>query len=184
MIADFVGFHPDGGYLGTAVASWISEFPFMTSIDALVLSNGPLPTFDWVTPEALEFVYEAGQYYHSINSDFASYNLTQLEICTLPWQNVQNELTQQATLQLSTGYYQSSLVLFDLFNATTFQETSNHFAMNNECALQAIQYWQNQIVVSNNTPEDSLSNTVGFVTGLFANGTCAPSSIFPSTKLN
>eukprot|EP01102_Stenamoeba_stenopodia_P009832 TRINITY_DN2914_c0_g1_i1.p1 TRINITY_DN2914_c0_g1~~TRINITY_DN2914_c0_g1_i1.p1 ORF type:complete len:288 (-),score=54.04 TRINITY_DN2914_c0_g1_i1:154-1017(-) len=178
MIADFVGFHPDGGYLGTTVPSWITEFPFMTTIDALVLSYGPLPNFDWTSPDALAFVLEAGQYYRSLNSEFPTYNLTELEICVLPWQDVQNQLGQQATLQFNTAYYQSALVLFDLFNATSFEETSNHFTMNDNCAMQAIQYWQNQIVVSNNTPEDSFSNTVSYVASLFANGDCAPSSAF------
>ena len=103
MIADFVGFHPDGGFLGTSAPSWITEFPFMTTIDALVLSYGPLPAFDWVTPEALAFVLEAGQYYHSLNSEFPSYNLTELEICVLPWQTVQNQLTQAGDSAIEHG---------------------------------------------------------------------------------
>jgi len=177
MIGDLVGFHAGGGYLGTNVLSWITEFPFMTSIDALVLNlNETLPNFPWASSDAISFLLAAGKYYRSINPNFPTFNQTDLELCVLPWEGVQNELVQQATLQVNTSYFQKSLVLFDLFNATTFEETSTHFQMNYDCAVQAILYWQNQIVVLMNSPQDSYSNTATFVAHLFANGICAPNN--------
>jgi len=173
MIADIVGFFPGKGYLGT-VPSYVTFFPFMTAIDALVSTLDTFPPGEeWGSMEASAFLSAATQYYNSIEPTFPQFNTTAVANCALPWAETDNQLVSLANLQASTGYFKSALVFYDLFNATTFDEASAHFMLSNNCAWNAIQYWTNQLTTGA-SPEQAYKNTVAEITGYYSNGSCYP----------
>lgn len=118
MIGDLVGFFNPGGYLGSFVQSWITFFPFMSAVDAFLLADGnnfnqsdlSLP---WATPEAAEFVVNAGDWYRTnFKSDFPQYNVTQVLHCIDAWQQTQSDLlsmAQQLQGPSNPTYYKYSI---------------------------------------------------------------------------
>lgn len=176
MIADIVGFYVGKGYLGT-VPSYVTFFPFMTAIDALVSTLTTFPANEpWGSLETSAFIAAATSYYNSVNPSFPVFNTTQVANCAMPWASTDDELVQLANLQVSTGYYQAALVFYDQFNATTFEEATNHFKLSNGCAVDAIQFWASQLQQTGATPQSAYSNTIAHITSNFNAGNCYPSS--------
>ena len=96
MVGDLVGFHNNGGYLGSTVQSWVTFFPFMSVVDAFLYArNSFTPSqlaLPWATTDAAAFIVAAGNYYRSLNPNFPSYNVSDVLSCILAWQQTQQEL--------------------------------------------------------------------------------------------
>jgi hypothetical protein len=88
MIADYVGFHAQGGILGSTVPNYLTSFPIMTSLDAMALEvaqnssaspsspllNGSSP---WASQDAAMFLVQAAEWYRSTHDpSFIQYVLT------------------------------------------------------------------------------------------------------------
>eukprot|EP01116_Phalansterium_solitarium_P008115 TRINITY_DN2142_c0_g2_i1.p1 TRINITY_DN2142_c0_g2~~TRINITY_DN2142_c0_g2_i1.p1 ORF type:complete len:288 (-),score=56.51 TRINITY_DN2142_c0_g2_i1:155-1018(-) len=177
-ISDIVGFFPSAGYLGASVQSWVTTFPFMTAIDALASSQVQPPASPWATADSSAFVVAAGKFIRGTISDFPAYATGDVDNCTMPWQVTQQRLTEIAALELKTGFYQSAMVLFDQFNATTFDQALASFRASNGCAIKAVQYWTASILDSDVTPEAAFNQTVTFVEQLFERGACTASESY------
>jgi hypothetical protein len=177
MIADRVGFYsPKGGYLGPTVPSYVTAFPFMTAVDALISTLSTFPDSPWASEDAAVFIAEATKYYNSKNSKFPLYNSTQIGNCILPWGRTATTVVELAKIQAKTQYYQQALVFFDQFNATTFDEALSHWKIANECCVDAIRFWRNQILGAT-TPEDAWKFTNTHITTKFEKGQCTTSLV-------
>eukprot|EP01116_Phalansterium_solitarium_P000624 TRINITY_DN10451_c0_g1_i1.p2 TRINITY_DN10451_c0_g1~~TRINITY_DN10451_c0_g1_i1.p2 ORF type:complete len:286 (-),score=92.51 TRINITY_DN10451_c0_g1_i1:2118-2975(-) len=176
MIADLVGFFPTGGYLGPTVQSYVTAFPFMTAADALASTLDTLSDSAWATADSSNFVTAAGAFYRSTNPSFPTYSVGDVDNCTMPWQVTQFELTRLSALEVKTTFYQSALVLFDQFNATTFAETLASFMRSDDCIVKSVQYWTTSVLDANTTPEAAFAQTRTFVINLFASGSCTTGS--------
>jgi len=173
MISDQVGFYPVKGYLGT-VPNYVTFFPFMTAIDALVSTLGTFPPGEeWGSLESSGFLAAATKYYNNINPSFEPFNTSFVADCALPWAQTDAQLVELANLQASTGYYQPALVFYDKFNATSFEQAVDHFKLANGCAVQAVQFWGNQMQ-NNIDPTLAYSNTLSEIAGYFNANHCYP----------
>jgi len=86
MVSDAVGFHKNGGYLGSSVQSYVTTFSFMNSIDSLVMADYLQDSAEpWITSDANNFVANAGAYYRSINNQYPQFTSQQVAQCTEPW---------------------------------------------------------------------------------------------------
>eukprot|EP01112_Ceratiomyxa_fruticulosa_P001024 TRINITY_DN109_c0_g2_i1.p1 TRINITY_DN109_c0_g2~~TRINITY_DN109_c0_g2_i1.p1 ORF type:complete len:281 (+),score=49.13 TRINITY_DN109_c0_g2_i1:75-845(+) len=179
MVADYVGFHSTGAYLGSTVPSYITEFPFMSAIDAQAIymtGDRLLTEYPWTSDVAAEFVQSASQYYNGVsNGTYPVLNLTEIENCILPWNDTAFTLSAMSTLQVTTGYFKEALIFFDMFGATTYEEAALHWGLANNCAVLAIQTWAENIVVGGLTPQNAAQQTFNFVDQLFENGKCSVS---------
>jgi len=178
MIADKVGFYTQGkgGYLGPTVQSYVTFFPFMTNIDALVTTRDSFPpNTNWTSNEAIEYLSAATQYYHTVsNGQFGFYNVTAVANCLNPWAITAEDLHQMAQLQVSTGYYKTALQVYDRYQASTFEEAERNFESALECVVVSIRHWAALASVGDTTPEDAYTQTLAFIKSLFDAGKCIP----------
>jgi len=178
MISDYVGFHSSASYLGIPVTSYLLTFPFMSAIDALAitLSETPLITpSPWESLQAAQFISDASAYYHGISSSFPAFTVQQVYSCIGPWNATATSLAALAELQIKPSqYYQSAVVHFDQFGATSFSEAQKHFLLSNDCAVKAVKYWANLIIQTSVSPQSAVTSTFSYVDSLFAAGSCSP----------
>jgi len=187
MIADLVGFHQNGGYLGSTVQGWVTFFPFMSAVDAFLYATDSFSQSEldlpWASDAAADFVSAASEYYRThFKSDFPVVTREAVLDCIMPWQETQDQLVNIAQkIQGPTNpqYYRSALVFWDQFNATSFGQASSHFQLSDSCIISAVTFWTDQILNNNPqlTPEAVFSRTVDFVNRLFAQGKCTPPAL-------
>jgi hypothetical protein len=177
MMADKVGFYTQGkgGFLGPTVPNYVTFFPFMTAIDALVITRDSFPaSVNWTSDEAIQYLSAATKYYNSVsNGKFAFYNTSDVTDCLIPWADTDEQLLQLAELQMSTGYYKAALLTYDKYGATTFEQVVQHFELSLGCVVSAIQYWATAALGAT-TPEDAYTQTLTHITNMYNAGKCAP----------
>eukprot|EP01122_Echinamoeba_exundans_P014061 TRINITY_DN6293_c0_g1_i1.p1 TRINITY_DN6293_c0_g1~~TRINITY_DN6293_c0_g1_i1.p1 ORF type:complete len:288 (-),score=53.59 TRINITY_DN6293_c0_g1_i1:110-973(-) len=174
MASDVVGFHANGGYLGSSVPSYVTEFQFMSAIDSYFLTKFSFSGAQWATDEASNFMAAASVYINKQNPSFAVFNVDQVNACVMPWKGTIESLVKMSTMQAQSGYYKNALVFFDQFNATTWEQAESHLNLSLGCAVPTIQFWASQLLDSKATPQQATQNTIAYVNNLFKVGKCTP----------
>jgi len=174
MIADYVGFHKDGGILGSTVPSWVSEFPYMTALDGLVLRLYPNLNVSspWETDATVQFLVDATNYYHTIDPTIPVWTEEEIGQCLLPWGTTIDTMTILAQLQADSTYLEQALLYFDSQYSTTYQEVVDHFNANTECIVEAISQWYTALLDSNASPEAAQQLVFTYVDNAYTNGRC------------
>jgi len=175
MIADYVGFHPRGGLLGSTVPSYVSTFPYMTAIDALVLSMYPnLDISDpWETVMTAQFLANCTAYYHQQEPTFPQYTTTEIANCILPWSDTIYTIAQLAQIQSkSVACLEPILLLLDPFFPPNIGAVTEHFNGQAECVAGAISAWYSAIRDGNTTPKDAAQLVYSYVDNAYISGKC------------
>jgi hypothetical protein len=116
----------------------------------------------------------ASMYINKQNPSFPVFSADQVNACVLPWKGTIQTLVKIATVQAQTEYYKSALVMFDQFNATSWDQAQSHLQLSLGCAVPAIQFWASQLLDSKATPQQATQNTLAYVNNLFQTGKCTP----------
>jgi hypothetical protein len=188
MIADYVGFHSQGGILGSTVPNYITSFPIMTSLDAMALEvaqnsslsstspplNGSSP---WATQEAAVFLVQAANWYRSTyDPSFIQFSVSDVLSCIQPWQATQQSLTQLAQFQLQTGYSRLAMQRSDPFQPANFSQASLDYGLSLRCVLWAIQFWNNAMAAVGAVPATAFNLTAAYVDSAWQKGLCTPTA--------
>jgi len=183
LIADTVGFN-GGGYLGDApTVNWVSEWPFMASIDSFIFmeaaADGPYANrCDSVAPlwtlplDAAAFVANQTTRYHAVRPTFPVYTTDDVRGCTEQWTRPIGAVNY---LSATTSVDDSArrLVFFDRYGAQTRDDVAAHIAMSRNCSVAALQQWM-ALIDSGATPEAARAQNRATIDQWKQQGRCFP----------
>lgn len=187
IVGDFAGFFP-GGFLGngffpnSSFVNWVSLWPYMTSVDSLVLqtkfAGAAIPTsVPIVSNHVARFFSNVSNYFHAnIEASIPNATVEQVLACGAQWKSVVSIETVKAA-KLPAASWQYEVLYNNPFNATSFIRAANDFQMAAGCAVGGISLWASAVQMANATVMGVIGSVEGYFESQFLSGKCSPTAM-------